>query len=108
MSPGGGGVPVKLLTGMPYQAAVVLVGAAMIIYVAFGGMLVTTWVQIVKAVLPRASIAAVCLGIMRRVPNPVKLRHGRAKSPENSRRPDVVCLWRPFAGRGTHCSTADL
>ena len=44
MSPGGGGVPVKLLTGMPYQAAVVLVGAAMIIYVAFGGMLVTTWV----------------------------------------------------------------
>ena len=37
MSPGGG-VPVKLLTGMPYQAAVVLVGAAMIIYVAFGGM----------------------------------------------------------------------
>jgi cation/acetate symporter len=43
MSPGGG-VPVKLLTGMPYQAAVVLVGAVMIIYVAFGGMLVTTWV----------------------------------------------------------------
>jgi hypothetical protein len=45
---------------------------------------------------------------MRRVPNPVKLRHGRGKSPENSRRPDVVCLWRPFAGTGTHCSTADL
>jgi cation/acetate symporter len=45
----GGGVPVKLLTGMPYQAAAVLVGAAMIIYVAFGRMLATTWVQIVKA-----------------------------------------------------------
>ena len=26
----------------------------------------------------------------------------------NSRRPDVVCLWRPFAGTGTHCSTVDL
>ena len=24
----------------------------------------------------------------------------------NSRRPDVVCLWRPFAGTGAHCSTA--
>ena len=46
---GGGGVPVKLLTGMPYQAAAVLVGAAIIIYVAFGGMLATPWVQIVKA-----------------------------------------------------------
>ena len=45
----GAGVLVRLLTGIPYDMAVVLVGFAMIVYVAFGGMLATTWVQIVKA-----------------------------------------------------------
>lgn len=47
----GGGVLVKLLLGIPYSVSVVFVGLAMIGYVAFGGMLATTWVQIVKAVL---------------------------------------------------------
>ena len=47
----GAGVLVKLLTGIPYNWAEVLVGASMIVYVAFGGMLATTWVQIVKAIL---------------------------------------------------------
>ena len=41
----------------PIEKSVVLVGAAMIIYVAFGGMLATTWVQIVKAVLMLAAAA---------------------------------------------------
>lgn len=53
----GAGVLVKLLTGLPYVAAEVLVGVAMIIYVALGGMLATTWVQIVKAVLMMAAAA---------------------------------------------------
>jgi cation/acetate symporter len=61
----GAGVLVKLLTGMPYQSAVVLVGAAMIIYVAFGGMLATTWVQIVKAVLMLAAAAVMVLAMIR-------------------------------------------
>ena len=60
----GAGVLVKLLTGMPYQAAVVLVGAAMIIYVAFGGMLATTWVQIVKAVLMLAAAAVILIMVL--------------------------------------------
>lgn len=47
----GAGVLVQLLTGIPYNWAVAFVGAAMIIYVAFGGMLATTWVQIIKAIL---------------------------------------------------------
>lgn len=47
----GAGALVKLLTGIPYVWAEVLVGASMVVYVAFGGMLATTWVQIVKAVL---------------------------------------------------------
>ena len=45
----GAGVLIKLLLGIPYNVAVVFVGIAMVIYVAFGGMLATTWVQIVKA-----------------------------------------------------------
>src|SRR5712664_1943680 len=40
----GAGVLVKLLTGIPYNWAEVLVGISMIVYVAFGGMLATTWV----------------------------------------------------------------
>jgi cation/acetate symporter len=51
----GAGVLIKLLTGIPYDLAVVLVGLAMIFYVAFGGMLATTWVQIVKAGLMLAA-----------------------------------------------------
>src|SRR4029450_535795 len=41
----------KLLFGRPYEWAIVIVGAVMMAYVLFGGMLATTWVQIVKAVL---------------------------------------------------------
>ena len=37
--------------GMPYEWAVVIVGAVMLVYVLFGGMIATTWVQIIKAVL---------------------------------------------------------
>lgn len=47
----GAGVLIRLLLGIPYDIAVAFVGVAMIVYVAFGGMLATTWVQIVKAVL---------------------------------------------------------
>jgi cation/acetate symporter len=47
----GGGVLIKLLFGLRYDVSVVLVGVGMIIYVAAGGMLATSWVQIVKAVL---------------------------------------------------------
>jgi cation/acetate symporter len=47
---GAGGL-IKLMFGISYEMAVVLVGIAMIAYVLFGGMLATTWVQIVKAVL---------------------------------------------------------
>ncbi|OUM88829.1 MAG: cation acetate symporter [Bacillus thermozeamaize] len=47
----GAGSIIQLLTGIPYEGAVVLIGVLMIIYVVFGGMLATSWVQIVKAVL---------------------------------------------------------
>src|ERR1700752_898645 len=57
----GAGVLVRLLTGIPYDWAVLFVGASMIVYVAFGGMLATTWVQIVKAVLMLAAGAFILL-----------------------------------------------
>jgi cation/acetate symporter len=45
----GAGKLIELLFGLPYLYAVVLVGILMIAYVTFGGMLATTWVQIIKA-----------------------------------------------------------
>ena len=47
----GAGQLIKLLFGLDYWMAVVIVGALMILYVTFGGMIATTWVQIIKAVL---------------------------------------------------------
>jgi len=47
----GAGKLIQVLFGMNYEYAVILVGVMMIIYVTFGGMLATTWVQIIKAVL---------------------------------------------------------
>jgi cation/acetate symporter len=45
----GAGSLIRLLFGIPYEGAVLITGLAMIGYVLFGGMLATTWVQIVKA-----------------------------------------------------------
>ena len=48
----GAGVLVRqLIPGVSYEVAVVGVGILMVVYVVFGGMLATTWVQIIKAVL---------------------------------------------------------
>ncbi len=47
----GAGKLVEVLFGIPYTWAVMTVGVLMIIYVTFGGMIATTWVQIIKAML---------------------------------------------------------
>ncbi|MBP0630672.1 MULTISPECIES: cation acetate symporter [unclassified Cupriavidus] len=47
----GAGKLIELLFGTSYESAVVIVGALMVLYVMFGGMLATTWVQIIKALL---------------------------------------------------------
>ena len=47
----GAGQLIKLLFGLDYKVAVIMVGVLMMLYVTFGGMLATTWVQIIKAVL---------------------------------------------------------
>ena len=47
----GAGELVQLLFGVDYTYSVIVVGVLMMVYVAFGGMIATTWVQIIKAVL---------------------------------------------------------
>ena len=47
----GGGVLVKTLIGIDYEISVIAVGILMLAYVLFGGMVATTWVQIIKAIL---------------------------------------------------------
>ena len=47
----GAGQLIKLLFGLDYAVAVAIVGVLMVIYVTFGGMIATTWVQIIKACL---------------------------------------------------------
>jgi cation/acetate symporter len=47
----GAGNLIRLMFGLPYEWAVASVGAVMLAYVLFGGMIATTWVQIIKAVL---------------------------------------------------------
>jgi cation/acetate symporter len=48
---GAGSLVSLLVPGIGFNTAIVMVGALMLVYVIFGGMLATTWVQIVKAVL---------------------------------------------------------
>lgn len=57
----GAGSLISLIFGLSYQTAVIIVGCCMILYVLFGGMLATTWVQIVKAglLLSGAALMAV-------------------------------------------------
>ena len=62
---GAGGL-IKLMFGLSYEQAIVIVGVVMIAYVLFGGMLATTWVQIVKAVLLLSGAAALAVLVLAR------------------------------------------
>lgn len=62
----GAGKLVELLFGFNYTSAVVLVGVLMVVYVFFGGMLATTWIQIIKAVLLLAGCAFMAFMVMSR------------------------------------------
>ncbi len=60
----GAGQLIKLLFGLEYWMAVVIVGALMMVYVLFGGMTATTWVQIIKAVLLLAGVTFMAIMVM--------------------------------------------
>ncbi len=63
----GAGKLIELLFGLNYHIAVVLVGVLMVMYVLFGGMLATTWVQIIKAVLLLAGASFMAIMVMKSV-----------------------------------------
>jgi cation/acetate symporter len=60
----GSGKLIQLLFGLQYEMAVVLVGVLMVLYVTFGGMLATTWVQIVKAFLLLSGATFMAVAVM--------------------------------------------
>ncbi|PNG13653.1 cation acetate symporter [Stutzerimonas stutzeri] len=63
----GAGKLIQLLFGLDYYVAVVLVGVLMVMYVLFGGMLATTWVQIIKAVLLLSGASFMAIMVMKAV-----------------------------------------
>jgi cation/acetate symporter len=70
---GAGGL-IRLMFGISYETAIVIVGAVMIAYVLFGGMIATTWVQIVKAVLLLGGASLLALLVLARFGmNPIAL-----------------------------------
>jgi cation/acetate symporter len=70
----GAGVLIEKLVGISFTLSVLITGTFMLCYVVFGGMLATTWVQIVKAVLLMAGIVVMSVFVLERVGfNPIEL-----------------------------------
>ena len=60
----GAGQLIKVLFGLDYLYAVILVGFIMLLYVLFGGMTATTWVQIIKAVMLLAGATFMAVAVL--------------------------------------------
>ena len=60
----GAGSLIKLLFGLDYWLAVVIVGCLMMVYVLFGGMTATTWVQIIKAIMLLSGVTFMAFMVM--------------------------------------------
>src|SRR5215207_2978788 len=70
----GAGVLVQALVGIDFSLAVLITGVMMLCYVIFGGMLATTWVQIIKACLLMAGITVMSVFVLGKVGfNPIEL-----------------------------------
>ncbi len=70
----GAGVLIQALVGFDFSVAVLLTGAFMLLYVVFGGMLATTWVQIIKACLLMVGIVVMSVFVLAKVGmNPIEL-----------------------------------
>ena len=70
----GAGVLIQALVGIDFSWAVIITGVVMLTYVIFGGMVATTWVQIIKAVLLMAGILIMSIFVLGKVGfNPVEL-----------------------------------
>ena len=70
----GAGVLIQALVGIDFSWAVIATGTFMLFYVVFGGMVATTWVQIIKAVLLMAGIVVMSIFVLGKVgANPIEL-----------------------------------
>jgi cation/acetate symporter len=80
----GAGVLIQALVGIDFTLSVILTGAFMIIYIVMGGMLATSWVQIIKAILLMTATIVLTLFVLGKVGwNPINLfTEARAQSPE--------------------------
>jgi len=80
----GAGVLIEGLVGIDFWLAVVLTGAFMIVYIVAGGMLATSWVQIIKAFLLMGAAIVMTIWVLSKIGwNPIDLfRDARAKSAE--------------------------
>ncbi|MET0512313.1 MAG: sodium/solute symporter [Thermoleophilaceae bacterium] len=77
----GAGVLIEGLVGIDFWLAVLLTGAFMIIYIVAGGMLATSWVQIIKAFMLMAAAVVMSVWVLVKVGNPFDLfTDARSKS----------------------------
>jgi cation/acetate symporter len=83
----GAGVIIQALVGIDFAWSVIITGAFMICYVVFGGMLATTWVQIIKAALLMSATAVLTVLVLNRIGwNPIDLfNKAQAESPEGNK-----------------------
>jgi cation/acetate symporter len=78
----GAGVLIQALVGIDFSLAVLITGAAMLAYVVFGGMIATTWVQIIKAGLLMSATIVLSVLVVIRVGSPTELfAQARDESP---------------------------
>ena len=76
----GAGNLIKLMFGLSYETAIVVVGMVMLAYVLFGGMIATTWVQIVKAALLMGGAALLTILVLARFSfDPTALFHAASE-----------------------------
>jgi cation/acetate symporter len=88
----GAGALIQALTGITFAPAVIIVGAFMLTYVLFGGMLATTWVQIIKATLLMAAGTLLTVLVLAQVGfNPRTPRARRSSSRACSSTPASRC-----------------
>jgi len=80
----GAGKLIQVLFGLNYEYAVVMVGILMILYVTFGGMLATTWVQIIKACLLLSGATFMAVMIMYQMNFSVETLFSQAVAVKNS------------------------
>jgi cation/acetate symporter len=71
----GAGNLIHLMFGLDYELAVAIVGGVMLIYVLFGGMIATTWVQIIKAILLMLGAILLAGLVLYKVGGPIALFH---------------------------------